>query len=126
MAAARRLRQSPERVHAVRAEFAAHGGTWLFIGRWVTGLRNIAGLLAGASGMAARRFLAVSAVSALLWATISTLQYYWFGNALAAADTWLQAVLIGAGVAWMVISLNLLRRRAMRRIQTAASATELP
>jgi membrane protein DedA with SNARE-associated domain len=122
---ARRLRQSPERVQALRYEFAAHGGAWLFIGRWVTGVRNVTGLLTGSSGMGSRRFLSLTAASALLWATVVTVQYYWFGDALAAADTWLQVVLIGSGVAWMVISLNLLRRRALRRIQRAPSASEL-
>jgi membrane protein DedA with SNARE-associated domain len=107
----------------LRYEFAVHGGAWLFIGRWVTGLRNVIGLLIGSSGMGIRRFLSLTAASALLWATGVTLQYYWFGDALAAADTWLQVLLICAGVAWMVISLNLLRRRALRRIHPAASAS---
>jgi membrane protein DedA with SNARE-associated domain len=115
----RRLRQSPERVPQLRAEFAAHGGAWLFVGRFISGLRNIAGLLAGSSGMAVNRFLALNGAAALVWASLNALEYYWFGGALAGADTWLQVVLGCAGGAWMLLSLRLLRRRALRRLQDA-------
>ncbi len=115
--AAARVRHGPERVERLRAEFAEHGGPWLFVGRFVTGLRNVTGLLAGASGMPLRRFLALSAAAALLWALVNGLEYYWFGRALLAASTWVQVLLVAAGLLWMVISLRLLRRRAMRRLR---------
>ena len=51
-----RLRQSPERVQQLRRQFACHGVAWLFIGRFISGVRNVTGLLAGASGMSLRRF----------------------------------------------------------------------
>jgi membrane protein DedA with SNARE-associated domain len=117
----RRLRQSPERVAWLRGEFSAHGGPWLLIGRFVSGLRNLTGLLAGASGMPVAGFLPASAVAAVAWALINALEYYWFGHAIAGASTWLQMILISVGLAWMVASLRLLRRRALRRPQTAAS-----
>lgn len=111
-----------ERVNELRREFATHSGTWLFIGRFITGLRNVAGLVAGASGMPARRFLTFSAAAAIVWATFNSLEYYWFGRALAAADTWLQIVLVLIGLAWLVFSFRLLRRRARRRLDQAAGA----
>lgn len=114
---ARRLGQSPARVQRLRAEFAGHGGAWLFIGRFVSGVRNITGLVAGCSGMSLARFLPVSAAAALVWAAVNALEYYWFGDALAGADTWLQVVLVCLGVAWAVGSILLLRRRALRRWQ---------
>ena len=117
---ARRLRQPPERVQALRSEFAQRGAVWLFVGRFVTGLRNLTGLLAGASGMAITRFLPLSAAAATLWAFVCSLGYYWFGHALAGADTWLQIVLICAGIAWLVVSCDVLRRRALRRLQVPA------
>jgi membrane protein DedA with SNARE-associated domain len=122
---ARRLRQSPERAQALRSEFAAHGSAWLFVGRFISGLRNVTGLLAGASGMPLDRFLPLSAAAALAWALTNALGYYWFGHALAGAGTWLQIVLVCAGLAWMLVSLNLLRRRALRRLQRLSSAGEL-
>jgi membrane protein DedA with SNARE-associated domain len=116
VAIARRLRQSAESVQRLRLEFAAHGVPWLFIGRFISGVRNLTGLLAGASGMPIRRFLPVSAAAASAWALINALGYYWFGHALAGADTWVQIVLVCVGLAWMAISLNLLRRRALARL----------
>jgi membrane-associated protein len=122
---ARRLRQSPERVPQLRREFAAHGGAWLFVGRFITGLRNVTGLLAGASGMPINRFLPLTAAAALAWALINGLEYYWFGHALAGADTWLQVVLVCAGLAWILVSLSFLRRRALRRINSPSPAGDL-
>jgi membrane protein DedA with SNARE-associated domain len=117
--AARRLRQNPEHVRHIRAEFADSGRAWLFIGRFVTGLRNVVGLLAGASGMPIRRFLPVCAAAAIVWATLNGLEYYFFGHALQSAGTWLQVVLISVGIGWTVVSLRVIRVRAMRRIEAA-------
>ena len=117
-----RLRQSPARVQRLRREFADHGGSWLFIGRFVTGVRNFTGLLAGSSGMRLDRFLAISAAAAVVWAVTNALEYYFFGDALAGASTWLQIVLVCAGIGWMLVSLSLLRRRALRRLQAGSSA----
>jgi membrane protein DedA with SNARE-associated domain len=116
-----RVRQSPERVARLRREFAEHGAAFLFFGRFITGVRNVSGLVAGASGMRFARFLAVSAAAAIVWACVNALEYYWFGNALTGASTWVQIVFIVLGLAWMVISLRMLRRRALRRMPSAAS-----
>ena len=37
----------------------------------------------------------------------------------------MQVVTVCAGVTWMLLSLNLLRRRALRPMQSASSAAEL-
>ncbi len=116
----RRLRQSPDRVQRLRADFARHGAGWVFIGRFITGVRNITGLVAGASGMGFARFVAMSALAAAAWASLNGLEYYWFGRALAGASTWVQVLLIGVGLLWMVVSLSFLRRRAARRLTGAA------
>jgi len=109
-----RLRQRPDRVQRLRREFAAHGIVWLFIGRFISGLRNVTGLLAGASGMTLKRFLPVSTAAALAWALLNALGYYWFGHALVGASTWVRIGMVCVGLAWMLASLLLLRRRALR------------
>jgi membrane protein DedA with SNARE-associated domain len=119
-----RLRQSPERVQRLRAEFAAHGAGWLLIGRFISGVRNVCGLVAGASGMPLRAFLPLSAAAATAWALVNALEYYWFGHALAGASTWVQIVLVCAGIAWMLLTVRLLRRRALRRIEHTPHAAE--
>lgn len=116
------IRQSPERVQQLRRAFAAHGGVWLLVGRFFTGGRNVMGVLASASGMALTRFLLISAAAALAWTLVNALEYYWFGHVLLAAGTWLKVILVGAGIAWMVISFGLLRRRALRHLQAAGEA----
>jgi membrane protein DedA with SNARE-associated domain len=120
-----RLKQPPERVQQMRSAFAAHGAALLFVGRFISGVRNITGLLAGASGMTLRRFLPVSAAAALAWALLNGLEYYWFGHALLGASTWLQVLMVCAGLAWLLVSLGILRRRALRHLQEASS-TEAP
>lgn len=122
----RRLRQSPTRIEKLRAEFAHRGSAWIFVGRFITGIRNVTGLLAGASGMPLGRFLAVNLAAALVWASVNALEYYWFGRALAGAATWLQVLLVVLGLAWLVVSLHLLRRRAMRRLKSPDWAPETP
>jgi membrane protein DedA with SNARE-associated domain len=124
MRVARKLRQKPRRVDQLRHEFANHGGPWIVLGRWITGVRNVTGLLAGASGMPLNRFIPISAVAALAWAAIESLKYYWFGRALAGANTWLQIVIVAAGLGWTVLSLNLLRRRAVRRLEKSSAELE--
>ena len=115
-----RVRQNPERVQQLRRAFAAHGGVWLLVGRFFTGGRNLMGLLAGSSGMAMRRFLPISAAAALAWTLLNALEYYYFGHALLAAGTWLKVVLVCGGIAWMVLSFGLLRRRALQHLQAAS------
>ena len=116
----RRLRQTPERIGHFRDEFAAHGGAWVLVGRFITGIRNLVGLAAGASGMRLVRFLILSAVAATLWSLWTGLQVYFIGHTLLGASTWVQVVLVCFGILWMLISLNFLRRRAMRRIARSA------
>jgi membrane protein DedA with SNARE-associated domain len=113
----RLLRQTPERVEMARSEFVAHGAWLLVIGRFITVVRNLIGLLAGASGMRVSLFLPVTAAAASVWAVVSGLDYYWFGHALAGANTWVQVALVGAGIAWLLLSLSVLRRRALRRFR---------
>jgi membrane protein DedA with SNARE-associated domain len=121
-----RVRQSPERIQQLRHAFATRGSVWLFIGRFITGLRNLAGLLAGASGMPFKRFLPVSAAAALTWATVVALEYYWFGHALLGASTWVRVVMVGAGIAWLVVSISVLRRRALRELRATPAAASSP
>jgi membrane protein DedA with SNARE-associated domain len=112
----RRLRQTPEQVNELRTAFAAGGTLLLFVGRFITGVRNVTGLLAGASGMPFRRFLPVTAAAASVWALINGLEYYFFGHAVIAADTWLQILLVCVGIASLVVSLTLLRRRLTKQV----------
>ena len=104
----RLFRQQPERVQELRGQFERHSIAPLFIARFITGLRNVAGLVAGASGVGFGRFLAVSAVAALAWSALITLEYYFVGHALLGAPTWLQIAGIIVGVLATVASFRFL------------------
>jgi membrane protein DedA with SNARE-associated domain len=122
----RRLRQDPHRVQRLRSEFARRGLSWIFIGRFITGVRNVTGLLAGASGMPFARFLLVNIAAALVWASLNALEYYWFGRALTGASTWVQVLLIVLGLVWLGLSLHVLRRRAARQLRSVDWTPETP
>jgi len=107
----RRLRLTPARIKVGRYVFAAHGGKVVFFGRFVTGLRTWAALLAGTNRMAPSRFLLFSTLSAILWATVNGLQYYYFGHLLDLVGTGLGVLLIVAGVALTIAGGLFLRRR---------------
>jgi membrane protein DedA with SNARE-associated domain len=103
------FRQKPERVEELRSWFQSHGVAPVFIARFITGLRNIAGLVAGATGMPFPRFLAVSTVACALWSTIITLEYYFAGHVILGAPTWLQITLIIVGIVATIASFKLLK-----------------
>jgi hypothetical protein len=55
----------------------------------------------------------VSAAAAIAWASLNGLEYYWFGHAPLGASTPIKVVLIVVGIAWLLVSHHLLRRRAL-------------
>ena len=121
----RLFRQQPERVQELRGQFERHSIAPLFIARFITGLRNVAGLLAGASGVALGCFLAVSAVAALAWSALITLEYYFVGHAILGAPTWLQIAGIIVGVLATVASFRFLGLGLGVRDRRAPEAAEV-
>ena len=117
--------QQPERVQELRGQFERRSIAPLFIARFITGLRNVAGLLAGASGVGLGLFLAVSAVAALAWSALITLEYYFAGHAILAAPTWLQIAVIIVGVLATIASFRFLRLGLGVRDQRPAEAAEV-
>jgi membrane-associated protein len=116
------LRQKPERVQQLRAEFERHAIAPLFIARFVSVARNVAGLLAGASGMAFRPFVLVTAAAAAAWSTLVTLEYYFAGHVILGAPTWLQILFIIVGLIVTVVSFRFLKPGTFARAKPPASA----
>jgi membrane protein DedA with SNARE-associated domain len=106
---ARLVRQRPERVEQLRGWFQSHGVWPVLIARFITGARNVAGLVAGATGMQFLRFFAVSAVACLAWSAIITLEYYFAGHVILGAPTWLQILLVVVGIVSTVLLFKLWR-----------------
>lgn len=57
----------PARLDKVEGFFNRHGGKVVVVARFIEGLRQANGILAGITGMRWRRFLAFNAVGAALW-----------------------------------------------------------
>jgi membrane protein DedA with SNARE-associated domain len=124
--AGRVFRQKPERIEHLRVQFATHGLAPVFIARFFTGLRNIAGLVAGASGMAFAGFFLVSSAAAIAWAALITLEYYFAGHAILGAPTWLQILLIVLGLIATIVSFRLLQPAIAARAKAPVKAADTP
>ena len=116
------FRQKPERVEQLRAWFQDHGVLPVFIARFITGARNIAGLVSGATALQFPRFFLVSAAACTLWSTIITLEYYFAGHVILGAPTWLQILLIVVGIVGTILSFRLLRPSVLSRATASDSA----
>ncbi|KIF02287.1 alkaline phosphatase [Streptomyces sp. RSD-27] len=67
---------TPERFHKAELFFTRHGGVIVTVARFIEGLRQANGIIAGTSGMPWRRFLAFNALGAALWVGLwATLAY---------------------------------------------------
>jgi membrane protein DedA with SNARE-associated domain len=75
----RLLRQSPEQLERLRAQFLRHANASVLMGRFVAVLRVVAGPMAGAVGMPYRRFLLCNSVGAVLWAA-TMVSLAWLGG----------------------------------------------
>ena len=103
------FRQKPERVERLRRWVDEHGVAALFIARFITGARNVAGLVAGATGIPFPRFFLVTAAACTAWSSIITLEYYFAGHAILGAPTWLQITLIVVGILATILTFRFFR-----------------
>ena len=106
-----RMRLGPERLARVERFYDRHGGKAVLVGRFAGIVRAISPFLAGASGLALRRFLPWSAAGALLWAATFTLVGYAFSESFAQSGE--SAARIGAAAA-LVAGLGFLAAGPLR------------
>jgi membrane-associated protein len=115
-----RFHLGPDRLARVDRFYGRHGGKAVLLGRFTGLVRAVSPFVAGASGLALRRFALWSAAGALLWATTFTLVGYGFSESFAESGE--TAARIGAGAALAaalgfvaVARLGFLSGRARRR-----------
>ncbi|MEU6549334.1 DedA family protein [Streptomyces sp. NPDC046915] len=111
---------TPKRFHAAEEFFTRHGGEIVTVARFVEGLRQANGIVAGTTGMPWRRFLAFNALGAALWVGLwATLAYLAGGHIDAIYEEitryQLYALLALALLAAAFLTRHLLRRRRRRR-----------
>jgi membrane protein DedA with SNARE-associated domain len=120
---------TPERMDKTTNFFERHGGKIIIIARFVEGLRQANGIIAGISGLHWLRFLFFNAIGAALWVAVWTGIGYLSGSHIDAIyntatkyDTYLA---IGVGVvilAW--IGRRVWRRRHRRAEESASHNSE--
>ena len=71
---------TPERLGRATGFFERHGGKVITIARFVEGLRQANGIIAGITGMHWARFLAFNALGAVLWVAVWTSVGYFSGS----------------------------------------------
>jgi len=69
-----------DRIDRTTAFFERHGGWIIILARFIEGLRQANGIIAGTSGIRWARFLAFNAIGAALWAATWTSVGYFAGN----------------------------------------------
>ncbi|HEY2191794.1 MAG TPA: DedA family protein [Actinomycetospora sp.] len=105
---------TPPRVQAAEGFFSRHGGKVIVIARFVEGLRQANGIIAGLSGMPWTRFLAFNALGALLWVGLWTTLGDLAGTHIEAIYTALRRYELYLLAALAVLILVLIARRVHR------------
>ena len=71
---------TPERLDKATSFFERHGGKIIIVARFIEGLRQANGIIAGTTGMHWRRFLIFNAIGAALWVAVWTSVGYFSGS----------------------------------------------
>jgi len=116
---------TPERLDRAETYFNARGGKIVTIARFIDGLRQINGLLAGIAGMHWLKFLGYNALGAVLWVGAwCALGYFAGENIVEIYDTFERYKWFVIGVLAVVVAIVITRRvrhchRARRAERTA-------
>ena len=107
---------TPERLDRAEAFFIKHGGKVVTIARFIEGLRQLNGIIAGTVGMPWRRFLLFNALGAALWVATWTSLGYLAGNHVETISRDFTYFAIGAGVLLLLfVAWHLRKRRKEKR-----------
>src|SRR5947209_8772703 len=71
---------TPERLEKATSFFEGHGGRIIVVARFIEGLRQANGIIAGTTGMHWARFLMFNAIGAALWVAVWTSIGYFSGS----------------------------------------------
>jgi membrane protein DedA with SNARE-associated domain len=112
---------TPERLDRTANYFNAHGGKVVTIARFIDGLRQINGLLAGIAGMHWLKFLGYNALGAVLWVgTWCALGYLAGENIVEIYDTFERYKWYVIGALAVVIAIVITRRVRRGRAERTA------
>ncbi|MBM9509662.1 DedA family protein [Actinacidiphila acididurans] len=106
---------TPERFAKAEQFFTRHGGKVVTIARFVEGLRQANGIIAGTTAMPWRRFLAFNALGAALWVGLWAGLGYAAGNHISTIYTQVNRYSLYVLVALAVLVVALVLRTVLRR-----------
>jgi membrane protein DedA with SNARE-associated domain len=108
---------TPDRLDRTTAFFERHGGKIVVVARFIEGLRQANGIIAGISGMHWARFLVFNVIGAALWVAVWTSIGYFSGSHITAIyDTATKyqlyfAIAVALGLVALIVRWRLRRRR---------------
>ncbi|WP_333778885.1 DedA family protein [Streptomyces sp. IBSBF 3136] len=110
---------TPKRFQAAEEFFRRHGGKIVTVARFIKGLRQANGIIAGTTGMPWRRFLLFNALGAALWVGLWTTLSYLVGSHITTVydeiSRYQVYVLMALGVLCAAfVTRHVLRRRSER------------
>jgi membrane protein DedA with SNARE-associated domain len=92
--------------------FAVHGARTVFIARFVTGLRVVGAILAGASGLRWSTFLFYNATGAVVWSTVIGAAGYLLGHSWDTLERWIgRSGLVGLTIIAVLAIILIVRAR---------------
>ncbi|MEU2356406.1 DedA family protein [Streptomyces misionensis] len=106
---------TPKRFATAEEFFHRHGGKIVTVARFVEGLRQVNGIIAGTSGMHWRRFLVFNALGAALWVGLWTSLAYLAGSHITEVYDEIKRYEIYVLVALAVLVVALVVRHVLRR-----------
>jgi hypothetical protein len=115
---------TPERLDKTTNFFERHGGWIIVVARFIEGLRQANGIIAGTSGMHWAKFLAFNVLGAALWVAVWTSVGYFAGGNItsiynAITHYTLYVVIVGAVLILVWIGRRVWRRRKQRALTLA-------
>src|SRR5262249_58976310 len=105
----------PERLDKAEGFFARHGGKVVVAARFVEGLRQLNGIIAGIAEMPWRRFLVFNTLGAALWVGVWASIGYLAGDNIQAIYTQLTRYSMIVLIALAVVAAALIARSVRRR-----------
>ncbi len=104
------LKDHPQWLTEGERFFQRHGGSSIFLGRFVGPLRAVVPFIAGSCGMPTARFVAFNVLSAALWAPAYLLPGYWLGEQASELEmswnSWIQLIALILFMAMLLHALH--------------------
>src|SRR6202046_9958 len=104
-----------ERLNRAQHFFGRHGGKIITVSRFIDGLRQANGIIAGISGMHWRRFLAFNALGAALWVGAWVSLRYLPGNNITTIYHYITQYSLYALIALVILIVAFIIRHVLRR-----------